>query len=141
MDSRITKIRFCGKTNVNDVLSASLLGVHGLGFIFSDSEMKVNNYIDRMILKSEIKESMKRYLMPDVIFDSRAGEGKVIYMNFSKDKQDLYVLTGTLILDYVSKLVNKLTAYTVDVSSGIENEICKKDYNKMKKFVMGVRKC
>ncbi len=63
------------------------------------------------------------------------GTGKSIDFNLLKGIKKKYFLSGGLNQSNVRKAIKELNPFVVDVSSGVEKSIGKKDYNKVKAFI------
>lgn len=75
----------------------------------------------------------------NILLDSGAGTGTVFDWSLLQDFQRPYFLAGGLDCTNVTKAIEGLRPFAVDVSSGIETD-GKKDKNKMAAFVAAVRK-
>ena len=74
-----------------------------------------------------------------ILLDSGAGSGETFSWELLKEVKRPYFLAGGLDPENVSRAVNDLHTYAVDVSSGLETDGVK-DKNKMIKFAEAVRK-
>jgi len=88
-----------------------------------------------------LEKKTKRYRAFFPLFDPGAGEGKTFDTDILRSIKFPYILAGGLNPSNVSEIIKDLTPYAVDVSSGIEKEIGKKNHKKMKNFVKEVKKC
>ncbi len=201
MGKRITKVKFCGITNIEDAMYASYLGVDAIGFIFTKSKRtiepdeakniisklppfittvgvfmndpfeKIKNtanhtgvniiqlhgdespefckeiematgkkIIKRIRISQETKKSellfaIKKYNDFHILFDPGAGDGKIFDWDLLRNFDFPYIVAGGLSPENVGELINKIKPYAVDVSSGIEKQVGKKDFKKMEKFI------
>ena len=72
-----------------------------------------------------------------ILFDSGAGEGRLLDWDLLKDIDRPFILAGGLDQENVKRAVMTLRPFGVDVSSGIETD-GKKDPVKMKAFIDAV---
>lgn len=74
-----------------------------------------------------------------ILLDSGAGSGKVFNWKLLTEIKRPYFLAGGLSANNITKALQHLTPYAVDVSSGIETD-GDKDQEKMAAFIAAVRK-
>ena len=74
-----------------------------------------------------------------MLFRSGAGSGKVFNWKLLAEIKRPYFLAGGLSANNITKALQHLTPYAVDVSSGIETD-GDKDQEKMAAFIAAVRK-
>lgn len=67
------------------------------------------------------------------------GTGKSIGFSLLKGVKEKYFLSGGLNPNNVKKAIKKLNPFVVDVSSGVEKSLGKKDHNKVKAFIEAVK--
>ena len=86
------------------------------------------------------------FLLDTSIGNIKGGTGKTFdWSLINKYKNNKYKITKPLIIagglnpDNVISLINQYNPYGVDVNSGIESKVGKKDYLLMKKFIENVR--
>ncbi len=99
------------------------------------------NIIKAIRIKSigDLKE-INKFDVDLFIFDAYkkghyGGTGKGIDFNLLKGIKKKYFLSGGLNQSNVRKAIKELNPFVVDVSSGVEKSIGKKDYNKVKAFI------
>jgi phosphoribosylanthranilate isomerase len=201
----ITKVKFCGITNLQDAISAAELGADALGFVFypksprfispknakeiikklppfismvglfvnqskseveevikgcplnllqfhgdeNESFCKQYNlpYIKAISMKSDVDllkciqeyNSAKALLLDTFSKVARGGSGEVFDWKMIPPKTlKPIIVAGGLTPDNVQTLLEVISPYGVDVSSGIEINKGLKDYKLMKKFILGV---
>ena len=104
-------------------------------------------FIKAISMKSDVNllkcideyDSAKALLLDTYSKDKKGGSGKVfdwktIPLNTSKP----FIIAGGLTPNNVKTLLEKISPYGVDVSSGIEIKKGLKDYKLMKEFILGV---
>ena len=87
------------------------------------------------------------FLLDNSIGKIHGGTGKCFDWNILKNDANLkdliitkpYFIAGGLNSNNIIELINKYNPYGVDVSSGVESSIGKKDHQLMKKFIENVR--
>ena len=201
----ITKVKFCGITNLQDAISAAELGADALGFVFypksprfispknakeiikklppfismvglfvnqskseveevikgcplnllqfhgdeNESFCKQYNlpYIKAISMKSDVDlleciqeyNSAKALLLDTFSKVARGGSGEVFdWKMIPPNTLKPIIVAGGLTPDNVQTLLEVISPYGVDVSSGIEINKGLKDYKLMKKFILGV---
>ena len=201
----ITKVKFCGITNLQDAISAAELGADALGFVFypksprfispknakeiikklppfismvglfvnqskseveevikdcplnllqfhgdeNESFCKQYNlpYIKAITMKSDVDllkciqeyNSAKALLLDTFSKVARGGSGEVFdWKMIPPNTLKPIIVAGGLTPDNVQTLLEVISPYGVDVSSGIEINKGLKDYKLMKKFILGV---
>lgn len=201
----ITKVKFCGITNLQDAISAAELGADALGFVFypksprfispknakeiikklppfismvglfvNQSKSEVEEvikgcplnllqfhgdeneafckqynlpYIKAISMKSDVDllkcvqeyNSAKALLLDTFSKDARGGSGEVFdWKMIPPNTLKPIIVAGGLTPDNVQTLLEVISPYGVDVSSGIEINKGLKDYKLMKKFILGV---
>lgn len=201
----ITKVKFCGITNLKDAISAAELGADALGFVFypksprfispknakeiikklppfismvglfvnqskseveevikgcplnllqfhgdeNESFCKQYNlpYIKAITMKSDVDllkciqeyNSAKALLLDTFSKVARGGSGEVFdWKMIPPNTLKPIIVAGGLTPDNVQTLLEVISPYGVDVSSGIEINKGLKDYKLMKKFILGV---
>ena len=201
----MTKVKFCGITNLKDAISAAELGADALGFVFypksprfispknakeiikklppfismvglfvnqskseveevikgcplnllqfhgdeNESFCKQYNlpYIKAISMKSDVDllkciqeyNSAKALLLDTFSKVARGGSGEVFdWKMIPPNTLKPIIVAGGLTPDNVQTLLEVISPYGVDVSSGIEINKGLKDYKLMKKFILGV---
>ncbi|MDC1173583.1 phosphoribosylanthranilate isomerase [Methylophilaceae bacterium] len=201
----MTKVKFCGITNLKDAISAAELGADALGFVFypksprfispknakeiikklppfismvglfvnqskseveevikgcplnllqfhgdeNESFCKQYNlpYIKAITMKSDVDllkciqeyNSAKALLLDTFSKVARGGSGEVFdWKMIPPNTLKPIIVAGGLTPDNVQTLLEVISPYGVDVSSGIEINKGLKDYKLMKKFILGV---
>ena len=201
----ITKVKFCGITNLQDAISAAELGADALGFVFypksprfispknakeiikklppfismvglfvNQSKSEVEEvikgcplnllqfhgdeneafckqynlpYIKAITMKSDVDllkciqeyNSAKALLLDTFSKVARGGSGEVFdWKMIPPNTLKPIIVAGGLTPDNVQTLLEVISPYGVDVSSGIEINKGLKDYKLMKKFILGV---
>lgn len=201
----ITKVKFCGITNLQDAISAAELGADALGFVFypksprfispknakeiikklppfismvglfvnqskseveevikdcplnllqfhgdeNESFCKQYNlpYIKAITMKSDVDllkciqeyNSAKALLLDTFSKVARGGSGEVFdWKMIPPNTLKPIIVAGGLTPENVQTLLEVISPYGVDVSSGIEINKGLKDYKLMKKFILGV---
>ena len=201
----ITKVKFCGITNLLDAISAAELGADALGFVYypksprfispknakeiikklppfismvglfvnqskseveevikdcplnllqfhgdeNESFCKQYNlpYIKAITMKSDVDllkciqeyNSAKALLLDTFSKVARGGSGEVFdWKMIPPNTLKPIIVAGGLTPDNVQTLLEVISPYGVDVSSGIEINKGLKDYKLMKKFILGV---
>ena len=201
----ITKVKFCGITNLKDAISAAELGADALGFVFypksprfispknakeiikklppfismvglfvNQSKSEVEEvikgcplnllqfhgdeneafckqynlpYIKAISMKSDVDllkcvqeyNSAKALLLDTFSKVARGGSGEVFdWKMIPPNTLKPIIVAGGLTPDNVQTLLEVISPYGVDVSSGIEINKGLKDYKLMKKFILGV---
>ena len=201
----ITKVKFCGITNLKDAISAAELGADALGFVFypksprfispknakeiikklppfismvglfvnqskseveevikgcplnllqfhgdeNESFCKQYNlpYIKAITMKSDVDllkciqeyNSAKALLLDTFSKVARGGSGEVFdWKMIPPNTLKPIIVAGGLTPENVQTLLEVISPYGVDVSSGIEINKGLKDYKLMKKFILGV---
>ena len=201
----ITKVKFCGITNLQDAISAAELGADALGFVFypksprfispknakeiikklppfismvglfvnqskseveevikgcplnllqfhgdeNESFCKQYNlpYIKAISMKSDVDllkciqeyNSAKALLLDTFSKVARGGSGEVFdWKMIPPNTLKPIIVAGGLTPENVQTLLEVISPYGVDVSSGIEINKGLKDYKLMKKFILGV---
>ena len=201
----ITKVKFCGITNLQDAISAAELGADALGFVFypksprfispknakeiikklppfismvglfvNQSKSEVEEvikdcplnllqfhgdeneafckqynlpYIKAISMKSDVDllkcvqeyNSAKALLLDTFSKDARGGSGEVFdWKMIPPNTLKPIIVAGGLTPENVQTLLEVISPYGVDVSSGIEINKGLKDYKLMKKFILGV---
>ena len=200
----ITKVKFCGITNLQDAISAAELGADALGFVFypksprfispknakeiikklppfismvglfvnqskseveevikdcplnllqfhgdeNESFCKQYNlpYIKAITMKSDVDllkciqeyNSAKALLLDTFSKVARGGSGEVFdWKMIPPNTLKPIIVAGGLTPENVQTLLEVISPYGVDVSSGIEINKGLKDYKLMKKFILG----
>ena len=201
----MTKVKFCGITNLKDAISAAELGADALGFVFypksprfispknakeiikklppfismvglfvnqskseveevikgcplnllqfhgdeNESFCKQYNlpYIKAISMKSDVDllkciqeyNSAKALLLDTFSKVARGGSGEVFdWKMIPPNTLKPIIVAGGLTPENVQTLLEVISPYGVDVSSGIEINKGLKDYKLMKKFILGV---
>lgn len=201
----ITKVKFCGITNLQDAISAAELGADALGFVFypksprfispknakeiikklppfismvglfvNQSKSEVDEvikgcplnllqfhgdenesfckqynlpYIKAISMKTDVDllkciqeyNSAKALLLDTFSKFTRGGSGEVFdWKMIPPNTLKPIIVAGGLTPDNVETLLEVISPYGVDVSSGIEINKGLKDYKLMKKFILGV---
>lgn len=201
----MTKVKFCGITNLKDAISAAELGADALGFVFypksprfispknakeiikklppfismvglfvnqskseveevikgcplnllqfhgdeNESFCKQYNlpYIKAITMKSDVDllkciqeyNSAKALLLDTFSKVARGGSGEVFdWKMIPPNTLKPIIVAGGLTPENVQTLLEVISPYGVDVSSGIEINKGLKDYKLMKKFILGV---
>jgi phosphoribosylanthranilate isomerase len=94
--------------------------------------------------KEDTAESLETKMKPycgvaAFLIDPGAGDGKAFNWQIAEAIRQPVIIAGGLTPENVREAVRRLNPVAVDVSSGVEKEIGKKDYDKMKKFISEVR--
>ncbi|MEO0136754.1 MAG: phosphoribosylanthranilate isomerase [candidate division WOR-3 bacterium] len=110
------------------------------------SQIKKLRIIKRIMINpdSQIKELIKemtRYRVSAYLFDPGAGSGKIFDWQMIKGLPGRIIIAGGLTPDNVCEAIALLKPYGVDVCSGVENSIGRKDPEKLKAFIREVRRC
>ncbi len=106
---------------------------------------KINKSIIKRIHVSENDTSeilvsrMKSYSVSAFLLDPGAGSGKTFDWNIAKDIDFPIIIAGGLTPENVGRVVKLLSPYGVDVSSGVEKTVGKKDPEKVKRFIEEVQ--
>ena len=82
---------------------------------------------------------MKPYSVSTFLLDPGAGSGKTFDWNIAKCIDFPIIIAGGLTPENVGRVVNLLSPYGVDVSSGVEMAVGKKDPKKVKRFIEEVQ--
>jgi len=205
MDGRVTKVKFCGITNIEDAEYASYLGVDAIGFVFANSKRMIEPEMAKKIInnlppfiitvgvfnndsfekiteivkhtgvdmiqlhgdespefcnkvkfstgkkiikrikisdktrKEKLMSKVREYSNFHILFDPGAGNGKSFDWRILKDFDFPYIVAGGLTPKNVGELISTIKPYAVDVSSGIEKQVGKKDFVKMENFIKEVK--
>lgn len=100
--------------------------------------------LDIKIIKT-IKTDIKRipeYKVSGILLDISKGTGKVYNWDLAIEAKKYakpIILSGGLTPTNVREAIKKVKPYGVDVSTGVELSLGKKDYKKMKEFMEGVK--
>jgi phosphoribosylanthranilate isomerase len=86
-----------------------------------------------------LEAKMKPYRVSAFLLDPGAGNGKGFDWRVAKDIRRPIIVAGGLTPENVGEVIRLLDPFGVDVSSGVETETGKKNYGKMKKFIMEAR--
>lgn len=89
-------------------------------------------------IKSNI-EIIPKYKVEGILLDISKGRGRLFDWDLAKQAARYgkpVILAGGLCADNVSEAIKKVKPYGVDVSSGVERTPGKKEYEKMKQFIM-----
>ena len=106
---------------------------------------KLKSAVNKPIIKAfKIKteddvKAAQRSKADMILLDSGVGSGKLFDHGLLDTIQRDYFLAGGLDAENIGDILNKLSPYAVDISSGIETN-GKKDINKMKAFANAVRR-
>lgn len=84
---------------------------------------------------------MGKYQVPVYLLDPGAGSGNVFNWHLARGIDLPLIIAGGLTPDNVKDAVRLLNPYGVDVVSGVETSLGKKDKEKVKRFIAGVRFC
>uniref|UniRef100_A0A7V3RGT2 N-(5'-phosphoribosyl)anthranilate isomerase n=1 Tax=candidate division WOR-3 bacterium TaxID=2052148 RepID=A0A7V3RGT2_UNCW3 len=100
--------------------------------------IKVSNNTNRR----EVIEEMRRYYnISAFLFDPGEGSGKIFDWEIVKNVTGRIIIAGGLNEINVGRMIRILKPYGVDVCSGVERNIGKKDPLKVKNFIREVRRC
>ncbi|NQS90251.1 phosphoribosylanthranilate isomerase [Patescibacteria group bacterium] len=98
---------------------------------------------DRGILREISRYKVDAYLLDTYCIDKRGGTGRTFDWEVAKEIRKLgvpVILSGGLNPENVVQAIIKVRPYAVDVSSGVEREKGKKDYQKLRDFVRKIRR-
>jgi phosphoribosylanthranilate isomerase len=131
-------------TNYTGIDIIQLHGVESPDFCKKVEKMTGKKIIKSLKISKEINDrelfdNIQKYKRYHILFDSGAGGGKVFDWSILKNIDIPFTVAGGLSPLNVNNLIKLLNPYAVDVSSGIEKTIGKKDFKKMKQFVKEVR--
>ena len=84
---------------------------------------------------------MGKYRISAYLLDPGAGSGNVFNWHLARGIDSPLIIAGGLTPDNVKDAVRLLNPYGVDVVSGVEISLGKKDKEKVKRFIVGVRSC
>ncbi|MEO0094366.1 MAG: phosphoribosylanthranilate isomerase [candidate division WOR-3 bacterium] len=104
---------------------------------FVIKRLKIDNDTNYENIEAEIK----KYNVSAYLFDPGEGSGKVFEWNLLKGVKGPIIVAGGLNADNVKDVIRLLSPYGVDICSGVEKEIGKKDPLKIKRFIQEVRRC
>ena len=140
-----------GKEEINLAIKNS--GVNYLQFHGEENEIFCKQfnlpYIKTILMKDNVDllECHNNFLSAHALLldtyskNLKGGTGRKFEWKkiITKDLKTPVMIAGGLTQDNVNELVINFNPYGVDVSGGVEVEKGKKDYNKMKNFILGVR--
>lgn len=89
--------------------------------------------------KENLIEKMKLYSVSAFLIDPGTGSGKLFEWNIAKEIDFPLIIAGGLNPENVKQAVGLLKPYGVDVSSGVESTVGKKDPEKVKRFIKEVQ--
>ncbi len=89
--------------------------------------------------KENLIEKMKLYSVSAFLIDPGTGSGKLFEWNIAKEIDFPLIIAGGLNPENVKQAVGLLKPYGVDVSSGVERTLGKKDPEKVKRFIKEVQ--
>lgn len=98
---------------------------------------------DEGVLEEIRRYRVDAYLLDTYSADKRGGTGKIFDWEIARKVKKLgvpIILSGGLNPKNVTQAIIKIRPYAVDVSSGVEKEIRKKDYQKLRNFVRKIRR-
>ena len=113
--------------------------------LHGDESPEYCQWIDRPVIKrfkidaDETSESLQKkldaYDVAGYLLDPGAGDGKTFSWEIAKSLRQSIILAGGLTPENVREAVQTIHPYAVDVSSGVETELRKKDYQKIERFI------
>jgi len=86
-----------------------------------------------------LREQMERYRVSAYMLDPGAGSGRTFDWSLARDLPGPLIVSGGLTPENVGEAIRTLRPYAVDVSSGVEHELGRKDAEKVKAFIRAVR--
>ena len=86
-----------------------------------------------------LETQMQRFSVSAFLLDPGAGNGVIFDWRIAKEIRRPFIVAGGLTPENVRDVIRMLNPLGVDVSSGVEKEIGKKDFDKMKKFILEAR--
>jgi len=110
---------------------------------FEQKVIKSFQVKDEEILNKIFQYKVDAYLLDTYSVDKRGGTGKTFNWKIAKKVKELEVLvilSGGLNPENVAQAIIEVKPYAVDVSSGVEKERGRKDYQKLKDFVRRVKR-
>jgi len=127
---------------------ASQTGVNAIQ-LHGDETPGLCNQLNRKIIKrikvtgTDTRESLLDKMEPfsnvTCLLDPGAGDGKVFNWAIASDLGQPVIIAGGLKPENVRSAVEQVHPYAVDVSSGVEMKIGKKDPEKIKRFIQEVQ--
>jgi len=97
------------------------------------------------VLKNDTAEAldlrMEKYQVSAYLLDPGAGSGEIFDWKIAKGIDRPLIIAGGLTPENVREVIGLLDPYGVDVSSGVEKALGRKDREKVKKFILEARKC
>jgi len=140
MDEALKKVNQIAKHTGIDIVQ-----LHG-----SESALYCNK-IKRKVIKrisvnnndttKELISRMEKYKVSAYILDPGAGSGKVFNWDLAIGIDFPIIIAGGLTPENVKNVILLLEPYGVDVVSGVEQSLGKKDKQKVKRFIEEVRSC
>ncbi len=82
-----------------------------------------------------LASKMKTYTVAAYLLDPGSGEGKVFDWGKAVSLNFRLIIAGGLTPDNVRQAIQVVKPYGVDVSSGVERSLCRKDSEKVKRFI------
>ena len=134
---------------VAQTCSLTSLQFHGDESPFYCQEFSEWKVIKSFRVKDEgILEEISRYRVDAYLLDTysankRGGTGEIFDWEIARKVKKLgipIILSGGLNPENITQAIIKIRPYAVDVSSGVEKEIRKKDYQKLRNFVRKIRR-
>jgi len=98
---------------------------------------------DEEVLKEISRYKVDAYLLDAYSIDKHGGTGKTFDWKVAKKVKGLgvpLILSGGLNTQNIVQAITKVKPYAVDASSGLEKEIGRKDYQKLRNFVRKIRR-
>jgi len=110
---------------------------------FKQKVIKSFQVKDEEILKEIFQYKVDAYLLDTYSIDKRGGTGRTFDWEIAKKVKRLgvpIILSGGLNPENIVRAIIEVKPYAVDVSSGVEKERGKKDYQKLKDFVRKIKR-